>query len=113
MAKEVVAGSDRVDFYLTYVDENKQVINITGAQEVKLQGKSAELPSVPIDMTGAIFDAPNGVAKFTGFGNIVTQTDLAAQPHATYKLRGKLKDSGAKTTWTDELDVKFLKQPLS
>lgn len=109
---EVVVGSDRVDLFITYTDENDVPINITGAQEVKVQGASQDLPATTINMAGAIFDAAQGLAKFTAFGNIVTVANLGGTSYALYKLRGKLVDNAGKTTFTPEFEVRFVHQPL-
>ena len=109
---ELVVGSDRVDFYLTYTDENNLPINIAGALEVKVQGQSDDLPATDLDISGAIYDQANGVAKFTAFGNAITTGVLGALPSATFTLRGKLKDSAGKTTFTPEFKVKWAHQPL-
>lgn len=109
---EFVVGSDRVDFYLTYVDENDQPINITGATELKVQGKSETLSGTPLDVSGTIYDGPNGIAKFTAFGNAVTVANLGSLLSASYTLRGKFKDAANKTTFTREFIVTWFHQPL-
>lgn len=109
---EFVVGSDRVDFYLTFKDENDQPINITGATELKVQGKSEGLPSVNLDVSGTIYDGPNGIAKFTAFGNAITVSNLGSLTSAGYLLRGKFKDAANKTTFTREFIVTWFHQPL-
>lgn len=109
---EIVVGSDRVDLYITFTDENDQPINIAGAQQVKVQGSSRDLPGTTIDMTGTIFDAAQGIGKFNAFGNAVTVANLGGSPHALYTLRGKLVDNVGETTFTPTFDVRFVHQPL-
>jgi hypothetical protein len=109
---EYVVGSDRVDFLLTYVDENDQPIDITDAMEVKVQGRSTDLPGEPLDIAGVTQDEANGVALFEAFGDAVTDVMLGDLPSATYTLRGMLKDSAGKVTYTQPFTVKWVHQPL-
>lgn len=111
---DLVVGSDRVDFYLTYTDENDLPINIGGVGVlVKVQGKSNDLPGVDLNVSGVVFsDGSAGIAKFAAFGNAVTVGNLGALPSATYTLRGYLRDVATKTTYTPEFQVRWSRQPV-
>ena len=110
---ELVVGSDRVDFYLTFVDENNLPINIAGAGVVvKVQGQSDDLPATDLDLSGSVYDPANGVAKFTAFGDAITTGVLGALASATFTLRGRLLDQAGKTTFTPEFKVRWAHQPL-
>lgn len=109
---EFVVGSDRIHFFLTFTDENDQPISILDAQELFVQGKSPDLPAVDVNKTGTVVDAPSGLAKFAEFGNGITVAQLGSLPSATYTLRGKLKDSSGKTTFTPPFVVRWVHQPL-
>ena len=110
---EIVAGSTRVDFYLTYTDENDNAIDLTGDDVVvTLQGTSESMPSLDLDVVGDVSDAAAGIAKFTAFGDEVKAADLDALPYADWTCRGKLVDQAGLIGWTPTFVIRFVQQPL-
>lgn len=114
VVSEVVIGATRKELRVTLVDEDGNVIPITGAQSLKLQGKSADLPGKTLDVTGAIHDGPSGIAKWTSLGGtgFVTTGDMGALAEATFKVRVKLVDAGGLVDWGPEFEITWKMPPV-
>jgi hypothetical protein len=96
---DVYVGSTGKKLVIVITDENNLPRPLTtgGSTQVKLQGKSADLPGKTIDVAGTITDAPNGVVTWAGIGNgsvYVSLSDLGSLPEATFDLQAKYTDSG-------------------
>jgi hypothetical protein len=110
---EVVIGATRRELRVTFVDENKAPIPITGGS-VRLQGTSEDTPPLSIDVAGTIFDGAGGVARWTGLGGTayVTMTALNGKAGATYKLKAKFTDGGGNVDWTPAFYIRWVPPPV-
>lgn len=110
---EVVIGATRKELRVTLTDADGLPLNITGGT-VKLQGKSADLPSKTLDVAGTIHDGPNGVAKWTSLGGtgFVTTGDMGAVSEATFTLRVKFTDTSSLVDYGPEFMVTWKKAPI-
>jgi len=93
---EVFIGSTLKELRITLVDESGNIRVITGGA-VRLQGKSADLPSKTLDVAGTIYDGPNGIARWTQLGGtgFVTTGDMGGVTEATFVCQVKYTDSGS------------------
>jgi hypothetical protein len=108
----VVVGATGVDYLAQFKDPVTQaLINITGATSVRLGGASADLPSNPIDQAGAIFDGPNGIAKWTAIGSdsYVSMADMGSRDTAVYLMEPYVIDVAAKKFYGERFQIIWIK----
>lgn len=105
-----VGTTSRKQLIVALVDEYLAPIDISGCT-VRLQGTSADLPAKKLDVVGAVYDGPNGLAKWTAVGNLVSATDLGALASALYTCRVKVIDAASKADWGPEFQLTFVAPP--
>jgi hypothetical protein len=115
MADEIVVvtgATGRKNLVATIVDSDGNVVNLTGGT-VKMQGRSSDLPSVTLDVTGTITDPAQGKVTFSAVGNLITQAQLTAAgiASATFRLRIKFTDSTAKVDFGPIFELTWVKEP--
>lgn len=95
---EVVIGATGMDLLVTVTDENGDVLDISGALGLALQGTSPDLPSKTLNVAGVVYDGPQGVAKWSALGGTgyVTTADMGQRDTARFGLRVKYTDSSNK-----------------
>jgi len=111
--EEVVVGATKRNLVVQIVDENSNPIDLQGGS-VKLQGKSSDLPSVTIDVSGTLTSPASGIATFFSIGTLVTSANLseAGITEATFRLRVKYTDSQPKFDYGDEFQIKWVQTPV-
>lgn len=93
MATEVETiyiGSTAREIEVQFVDRNGAPVNISGATEIKLQGKSASLPSFTIDEDMVIHDGPQGLARCPA--DLVALGDIGSLEVARFRVQGRYTD---------------------
>lgn len=109
----VTVGATRRDLVVTIVDENDNVVDLTGGS-ARLQGRSLDLASKTIDAAGTITDPAQGVVTFGSIGTLVTQAELTAAnaKSALFKLKVKYTDVSAEVDFTDQFELRWEQDPL-
>jgi hypothetical protein len=109
----VTVGSTRRDLVITIQDENGNPVDLTGGA-VRLQGRSADLPGTTIDVAGNLTSPSIGLVTFSGIGSLVGQSALtsAGKDRATFRLKIKYTDNGAKVDYTDPFEIIWDEDPL-
>jgi hypothetical protein len=112
VVSEVVVGATLKELRITIIDEDGNPRAITGGT-VRLQGKSADLPSKTLDVAGNIYDGPNGVARWTSLGGtgFVTTGDMGSVSRATFTCQVKYTDSGGLIDFGPEFEIVW-KKPI-
>lgn len=116
MADEIVVITTpdvpRKDLVVTVIDSNGNAVNVTGG-EVRMQGRSNDLPTITINQTAALTTPASGIVTFQGIGTYITQAQLTAAgiAEATFRLRLKYKDSAGKTDYANIFELKWVKDP--
>lgn len=108
----VYIGATLKELRITLLDEQGSPRVITGGT-VKLQGKSGDLPSKTLDVSGSIYDGPNGVARWTSLGGtgFVTTGDMGGLSAATFNCQVKFTDSGGNIDYGPEFQLEW-KKPI-
>lgn len=112
---EVVVSSTRPSLQVTVTDRNGVPVDLTGASAApRLQGKSAEVPAVTIDLVGTIVGAASGRVDFTSLGTLVTHAQLvsAGVTQGTFTCRVKWFDAAAKWDYGDPTYLRFSDTPI-
>jgi hypothetical protein len=109
---EVVITVTRKTLKIVCLDEDDNPINLNGAQSLRLQGTSPDLPGVTMDQAGAIYDGPSGIAQWTQVGTFVTSGQLGSKPSATFNLRVKLIDSTGKLDYGPVFQFTWFPTPI-
>lgn len=113
MATELVVGSTRRDLVVTLTDENGVALDLSGAQELKLQGVSAELPSKVINTTMVfVGNGSDGKVKKAQAGNLVTHTDLGTATTATFTFRVYFKDAAGLIDYSPTFQLTYVHPPV-
>lgn len=107
---EVVIGATRKTLDLTILDQDNNPVDISGGA-VRLQGTSADVPAKTIDAVGSIHDGPNGLARWTSVGTLVTTGDLGGLTEATWTMRVKFTDTGSLIDFGPAFQITFAKPP--
>lgn len=110
----VVTSPDvgRKNLVAVIVDGDGNVVNLTGGN-VKLQGRSSDLSTVTLDVTGTLTNPAQGVVTFSALGNLITQAQLTAAgiAEALFVLRLKYTDASTKTDYGPKFELKWVKEP--
>ena len=111
---EVVVGADRKGLRVTFRDrKTKAIVPITGGV-VRLQGQSDDLPTIGLDVVGTVSDGLGGIGRWPELGGAeyVPLSALGSKAGATFTLRAKFTDSGGKSDWTDEFELRWVQPPV-
>lgn len=111
--ERIVIGSTRKRLRVPLTDENGAPISIAGGS-AKLQGTSADLPSLEIDQSGTIYDAASGIFEWDHLGSddYVSLTDIGTKSEATVDLRVKYTDAATDVDYTDVFQLIWEKPPI-
>lgn len=113
MATELVVGSTRRDLIVTLTDENGAALNLVGAQEVRLQGSSLELPSKTINsLMSFVGNGSDGKVKMAQVGNLVTHSDLSTATRATFTFRVRFVDSAGLVDYSPTFELTYVHPPV-
>jgi hypothetical protein len=113
MATEIVVGSTRRDLVVTLTDEDGVPINLSGAQSLRLQGISTELPSKIIDVVMALVSSgTDGKVKKTSIGSLISHSDLGSLSQAVFSFRVYFKDSSGLIDYSPLFELLFVHPPI-
>lgn len=111
MAKQIVAGSTARDFSARLVTTATPALPINPTS-ARLQGKSAQLHSVPIDVPMVVGTGPDAnLVSLAQFGNLVTMGLLGNRASALYTFKIKYVVGGL-DDWTPEFQYEWVRQPV-
>jgi len=111
---QVPVGATRMDLIISLVDPATGAgIDLRGGN-ARLQGRSPDLPALPLDAGMSLLDAQNGLVRLAGIGGLRSQTQLndAGVRSAIYALRVRYEDAQGKADYPPEFELVFVANPL-
>ena len=108
---EVTVGTTARDVVGHIVDEAKVPINIAGGL-ARLQGSSADLPTVYLNEACVVTDDASGTVTLHEVGTCLTAAQLGVLEKATFRCKFYYEDGAGASDFSDALDITFLAPPI-